>query len=299
MTPVQSSSHRPIDYDVDVEGKTPKDESAGAEFQRRAGGDAPAARELLAAAGGTDLLFAMQVYMQESQLESGKEAILSKKQQIEVVAERIKTAIEAAEKAAEKKGFWGGLVDKLGAVAKVAAVVAAVASVVATGGLSLGPCLALAGVLVSAMAKPLSEATGISEEAFLIAGAALSAGGGLANIAGGALGAAGTSAQASGQLAEVAKGVAAGATVVQGGATAASGYAIYKRDTYGAKELDANADQVEASTKRRAMNRQFDELVEMLKEVQKSFDKAKQSLGKAIENEAASNLTLVTMGARA
>ncbi|HEU4538275.1 MAG TPA: hypothetical protein VFS00_29345 [Polyangiaceae bacterium] len=295
---IQFGEPRAVDYAPaePVGPRGPAEAAGGDGLARRPGADPRAAEELLGAATGTDLLFALQIYLRDAQLEAGKASLLSQQKQTETLAARVRQAIEEAQRAAEDKGFWGGVADKLATVAKVAALVAAVASVVATGGASLGPCLALAGVLVSTFAKDLSKLTGVSEEVFVAAGLALSASSLGANALAGGLGASNAADQGA---REAAGAVAKGATVGQGGATVASGGARVQEGRSGAEAGRAGADEAEARARRQAAARQLDALVEALKEVQTSFANAQTTLARAMESEAASALTLANLGGRA
>jgi len=128
----------------------------------------------------------------------------------------IKKNIDDIKKSMKSSGGGGGLFGKLtkslSTLTKIVAVVAAVASIVATGGASAVAIMALSGVLLSAMAKPLSKTLGLGkagEVAFGLAGAALSAASGNVSGLSGGLGALGKTgeigADVASKLADVAK----------------------------------------------------------------------------------------------
>ncbi|HEU4405472.1 MAG TPA: hypothetical protein VFS43_09300 [Polyangiaceae bacterium] len=250
------------------------------------------------------LLYAIQILMRDGQIELGKEEVQLKKEQVEEMFQKVQEAIQKAQEAAEKKGFFGELFDQFGAIAKIAVVVAAVASVVVTGGASLIAIAALAGTLLSSFSKELAQLAGgsdLAEKIFRYGGMGLSLAAGGAGVlqSFGVIG--GSAANAAGQTALQKFAALAGkaATYTQAGATAAQAGTGYARDQYAADELGARADERQGRAERAAAMKQMEQFVEFLQEVEKSFTRAKKSLAEAIDNEAASDLTLATMGVRA
>lgn len=307
MTPVTAkgpSYAGPAEFDPAVDAAPPEHGALPDDMMLREGADPAALAELLKNSDNMTLLYAIQILTRDGQIELGKEGVKSKKEEVELLFAKIEEAIKKAQEAAEKKGFFGELFDKFGAIGKVAVLVAAVASVVATGGVSLIAIAALAGTLMSTFSKDLAKLAGgseLAEKIFRYGGMGLSIAAGGAGLAQGLAAGGGAAANAATQsaLPKVAGGVAQGATCVQAGATAAQAGTGYARDQYAADEVDARADETQGRAERSAAMGQMDQFIEFMKEVEKSFTGAKETLVKAMDSEAASDLTLATMGVRA
>lgn len=254
--------------------------------------------ELLAGASTSNLIYALQVFSRKAQMDAGESAILNKKQQIDTARQQVAEAVERAQREAEESAGWNKWTGMLTSVAKIAAVTAAAASIVASGGLAAPAVIGLAGTLMSVFAKPIANVVGGGEKTenalrYGGAGVSLVAGGwGFFAGAGGASNAASTTAT-------VARGVTKGAMLAGGSATVASGGTIYQSGKHAALETHARADEAGAQAQQKQMLRQLDGLIETLKEIDKSFTKAKTSIVKAMESEAAANLTLTLGGVKA
>src|SRR5262245_11387228 len=80
-------------------------------------------------------LLALNIYTQVSQLDSAKTSVNLNAEQLERLREQVKHALDEAQKAHHKSGFWHSLSKLFGSdLASIATAVAAVAAVVATGG---------------------------------------------------------------------------------------------------------------------------------------------------------------------
>lgn len=260
--------------------------------RRPGAGHVDLSAQMLDGAGATTLIYTLQVYAREAQMHQGQENILSKKAQVEGNRKVIQEAVERAQREAEKKSDWGGVLGTLTTVAKVAGVVAAAASVVASGGLTGPVALGLAGTLMSVMAKPAAEKLGLGEtgeKALMYGGMGLS-------LAGGGWSALSKGASEASTAANVARTVAKGANITSGGATAASGYAAYQQGKHAGLEKEARADETAARAQQRYLMRQVDELITVLKEIDKSTTRGKQALSSAMESEAASKMAVAAGG---
>lgn len=279
---------------LDAQGPARAEETA---LQRRpVDPHAAVSQEILAKATSTNLLYAMQVALQQSQQDLGRESILNKKAVVETERHIIQQAMERAAHEAQEKAGWAKWTGVLSTIVKIAAVAGAAASVVASGGLSAPVLLGLAGTVMSVMAKPIADATGggkTLESALMYGGAALSLGaGGYGALVGNAAKATGTAAQLAGVASKA-------AGVVGGAATAGTGVTSAREAHHAARELDARADETAARAQKKQTLKEIDQLIEVLKEVEKSFGKAKATLAKAMDSESASALTLATMGVKA
>jgi hypothetical protein len=275
--------------------------SPASPLARREGAPALSADEFRkSAAPSLSLLYELQIYARETQRYQGEAAILGKRDAIELARHKLEQAVEKAKEEAEKKAGWGGIFDKLTAVAKVAALVASAASLIATGGMSAPLALGLAGTVMSMSAKPIGKLAGSEalEKGLLYGGAVVS----LCGAGVGAWQAFTGTAQASGSAfgaASTFSAISKGATITSGLASAGSGYALYQAGRHGALELEARADEKETLAMRRMAMRQLDELIELLKESLGSFNKRLDSLGKSMNEDAACKLTLARLGGRA
>lgn len=263
--------------------------TATSALERREGaaaGDATA--KMLASASPTTMIQALQIFARDLQRDASQGAILDKKQAVEDARRQVQEALERAQREANEKAGWSKLTGTLGTIAKVAAVTAAVASIALTGGVSAPLLIGLAGTLISATAKPLSQALGGGEKtqnALAYGGAALS-------LAAGGAGLFSSASSATGTAATVAHGTVAAANGTGGAATAASGYTGYRAGLHGSRETEARADETGLRAQQKQLVRQLDQLVEMLQEVEKSFTKSISAVQSARESEAAANLTL-------
>jgi vacuolar-type H+-ATPase subunit E/Vma4 len=271
-------------------------------IQRREGARTEAAQPLLEAQAlmsndTMTLLYAMQIAQRDGQLAEGKSAVENQHQKVEAAREAARQALEKALEEAEKKAHSGGLLGTLQTVAKVAAVVAAAAAVIACPGSALA-IIALAGVLMSTFSKDIAKACGggeTMEKILMYTGVALS----LAAGVGAFTGILGTTTSTAGTLANGARFVGKGATIVGAGATIASGKVMYDQGQHEANEVRARADESEGKAKQKAAMREMEMMIEMLKDVEASFTRAKESISQALEYYGASQMAAVNVGVRA
>jgi hypothetical protein len=265
-------------------------------------------RRLLEAAGPENLMEALEVFARDRQLESGLSAIQTKKQSMENARKAAEAALRKAAQAGKKRGFWGNVATKLATVAKVAAAAGAIASVVATGGASTLAVVALAGTLVSAYSKEICEATGAGKDwqtGLAIGGALVSVGAGIGSaIAAGSQAAQAAQATAKAteaatktttlgsKIAEVAAPVAKGAQVTAVVGTATSAGAALVSAHYAKEESFAFADEKELRAKRKAMQSEMEQMMELMKEFQKSHASCLETLSAARTEQAQASLTL-------
>lgn len=243
---------------------------------------------ILAQSSPTMMIQAMQIFARDMQKDAGESAILGKKTEVEGARKQIQEALDRAQREANEKGKWSGITSTLASVAKYAAVAAAVSSVVLTGGVSAPLLIGLAGTLMSVFAKDISKTVGGGEKmenGLRWGGAALSLASGGAGLFSSSTAATGTAATIGARGLQV-------STAVGGGATAASGYTSYQAGVHGARALEAQADEKGLRAEQKKMLGQMEQLIEMLKEVEQSFNKSIKTVQSARESEAASNLTL-------
>jgi hypothetical protein len=248
----------------------------------------------------TNLLFALQNTQQDSQTSEQEAAIHAQAVELRAAMERIRQAAEQAREAAEKGSFWSDLASTAKVVAAVATVAAGVAGAIGTGGLSVAGALAIAGALISLGARPVVKELGGSDELALgveIAGGALSLGAGTyAAVTGAGAATTGGKAAETGLQVTARQGRVACA-LVQAGATGVEGYADIRAGTARGDGIDAEADGIEARAHKRISQGQIDELIAGLKELGKSFQRAKQALIDTNNEVATSNNMLVaTLG---
>lgn len=274
-------------------GQVTEGSSARAGIERRpASGSIEDAAELLRCATPGTMIEALQIFSRDLQRGAGTEAILNKKNDVDATRVRIDIAVARAAHEAEERAEKQERIDTLLTVAKVAAIVVAVASVVVTWGASTPAVIALVGTLISTFGSDINEAAGgndLSEKILVYGGAALSIVGGGAGIFMSAAAATSTGATAA---QTVAAHVSKAAAVVGAGATGAAAYQRYQAGVHASNETDARADEAALRAQRQKMLREVDLMIDVLKQVEKSFNASMTALASARENEAASNLTL-------
>jgi hypothetical protein len=241
-----------------------------------------AAIDLSDASNVTNILFALQNAQQDGQASEQEAAIHAQANEIRLVMDRIREAAEQAREQAEKSSFWGDVASTAKVVAAVATVAAGVAGAIGSGGLSVVGALAVAGAIISVGAKPIVKELGGSDELAMgieLGGGALALGAGLySSLATGAQAAAEGSKVTNSALQVLARQARVGCTLVGSAALGAQGYAVIRGGIAQSASLDAQAEGAEQRAHQRVSQQQLDELVTGLKELGKSFQRAKSAL---------------------
>ena len=288
MIAIQSSSRSTVQIDPMAALSQPN----GASVTTSAG---DVQSRILAAADALSLLFAVQCNQSNGQSIDAQDSTQDKAKQIQDCIKAAREAAERAREAAEDKGFWDDVCSVLEDIASVATVIAGAASVVATGGTSALAIIALAGALLSANADEIAEVTGAGGDfasALKYVGAAASIGSGVGVAAG--LGS---------SLGTVSEGVARAAKTIQtvsmgvgAGATVGRGYASIRSGRAEGTRMDAEADGIAQRAQQRAAQREVGALVEGLKETNKSFRRAKESILDARQSQSDSQMAAINVG---
>ena len=249
---------------------------------------------MVAAADSFTLLFAMECAQRDAQSASSECEIRQRADKVAEFARKFREALEKAREAAREQSFWDDLGSTMKTVGTIAAVAGAAASVVATGGLSAPAALAIAGSVISVGAEPVVTQLGGSEELagwVAFGGAALSGGAGLwaAGTAPSGL----TTAQ---RIAEGGKSLANGAGAA---AQLVQGYAAVRSGDSQADGKEAHASGRAARAQQTACQREFDQIVESLRELERCFQSAKESLVEAQQERARSLQAAADFGRRA
>jgi hypothetical protein len=255
-------------------------------------------RQILDASNALTMLFAMQCTQSDSQSIDQESAIRDKARAIQDAIKAAREAAEAAREAAEDKSIWDDICSVAETIGTVAAIAASAASCVASGGITAVAAVALVGMLLSASAKPISEELGGGQDlaqVLSIVGGVASACGGVGTAVGvGAVAAeGGATANAVRHSAVVVRNVSMATEVAM---TATRAYATYRSGSSESDRLDYEADGAEARAEQRAQQRDLGSLVDALKELNKSFQNARQSLLDAQKDLGASQMNAINVG---